>query len=231
MKGYSIEFDTKACASARLEGVDASYKDLSEVCGRIRRMKSAWALTFLEKAAAMEIPVLYRTHNTKLGHRRELGGKQGRYPQKAAGIVLKVLESAIANGMAKGLGEGYTIYVASANKKFTYPRMAPKGRTARSYYELSRIEIVLKPSASAPKGVEVTAPAKKDAKTEAKKETKSEANKSEAKLETKKAEPHATLPHEHKHEFEKEGQAAHAHHDQYAVDNTKARKTEVRNQR
>ena len=72
MKGYSIEFDPKSCASARLEGVDASYKDLSEVCGRIRRKNSAWALTFLEKAAAMEIPVLYRTHNTKLGHRREL---------------------------------------------------------------------------------------------------------------------------------------------------------------
>jgi large subunit ribosomal protein L22 len=225
MKGYSIEFDPKSCASARLEGVDASYKDLSEVCGRIRRKNSAWALVFLEKAAAMEIPVLYRTHNTKLGHRRELGGKQGRYPQKAAGIVLKVLESAIANGMAKGLGEGYTVHTATANKRFTYPRMAPKGRTARSYYELSRIEIILKPSATAPKGVEVKAPVKKE---EAKKpESKPDAKK----VEVKKAEPHASLPHEHKHDMEKEGQAAHAHHDQYAVDRTKARKTEINNAR
>ncbi len=223
MKGYSLEFDTKECASARLEGVDASYKDLSEVCGRIRRKNSVWALTFLEKAAAAEIPILYRTHNTKLGHRRELGGKQGRYPKKAAGIVLKVLESAIANGMAKGLGEVYTIRTSTANKKFSYPRMAPKGRTARSYYELSRIEIVLKPSATAPKA---KPEAKKDAKPEPKKDEKAV-----AKAEDKKAEPRATLPHEHKHEIEKEGQSAHTHHDQYAVDRTKARKTEINNAR
>jgi large subunit ribosomal protein L22 len=264
MKGYSLEFDTKECASARLEGVDASYKDLSEVCGRIRRKNSVWALTFLEKAAAAEIPVLYRTHNTKLGHRRELGGKQGRYPKKAAGIVLKVLESAIANGMAKSLGEVYTIHAATANKKFSYPRMAPKGRTARSYYELSRIEIVLKPSAVKTEKKDSKPEAKKDAKPEsnvaakpqsnatakpmpktaakpepkreekaagANLEPKREDTNAAAKADDKKAEPRAALPHEHKHEMEKEGQSAHAHHDQYAVDRTKARKTEINNAR
>jgi large subunit ribosomal protein L22 len=220
MKGYSCSFEKESCASARLEGVDASYKDLSEVCGRIRRKDASWARAFLESAAEAEIPVLYKHHNKRLGHRRELGGRKGRYPWKAAGIVLKVLNSAIANGMTKGLGEGYTVLVATANKKASYPRMAPKGRTARSYYELARIEIVLKSKGEAPKGVEVKTPAK---------EKKAEAQKSE---EVKAGEPkkdevapkHEEHPHVHKHEMEKEQNEAHAHHERYAYEHAKGKK-------
>lgn len=162
MKGYSnMPENTENCASARLEGVNASYKDLAEVCGRIRNKKSDWALTFLTAASEMEIPVLFRRHNKKLGHRHELGGRKGRYPWKAAKIVLKTLQSAIANGKTMGLGEVYTIVAASANKKDIFPRMAPKGRTARSYLVTSRVEIILKGS-EVPKGVSVTAPKKPD---------------------------------------------------------------------
>jgi large subunit ribosomal protein L22 len=165
MKGYSSEIPEN-CAIARVEGVNASYKDLAEVCGRIRNKKTDWAILFLEKAAEGEVPILYRRHNRNLGHRRELGGRKGRYPEKAARIVLKTLQSAMANGKTLGLGDVYTIIAACANKKNTYPRMAPKGRTARSFLETSRVEIILKGS-EVPKGVSVTPPAKK---TEAKKE-------------------------------------------------------------
>ncbi len=142
MKGYTHQ-PGENCACARLEGINASYKDLAEVCGVIRKKTTDWAVDFLEKAAKGEVPVRYRRHNKKLGHRRELGGKKGRYPKKAAAIVLKVLKSAIANGRNKGLGEEYIIFSAVANKKHTYPRIAPKGRWARSYLETARVEIVL----------------------------------------------------------------------------------------
>jgi len=224
MKGYSHDFNPEEVASARLEGVDASYKDLSEVCGRIRRKDAAWARTFLELAAAGEIPVLFKRHNKKLGHRRELGGKKGRYPWKSAAIVLKVLNSAVANGLAKGLGEGYVILSAAANKKFTYPRMAPKGRTARAYFELARVEIVLKPTEEVPKGVEVKLPAKAEKKPE--KQVSADVKAGEPKKdETPKHGPH---PHVHKHEEEKEAAAAHAHHERYAFEHMKGRKTIVK---
>ena len=145
MKGYSLNFDKDGSAFARLEGVNASFKDLSAVCGNIRRKETDWVIEFLEKASKGEIPVRYRKHNKKLGHRRELGGKKGRYPKKAAKIILKVLKSAIANGLQKGLGETYRVFHASATKKQIYPRMAPKGRQARSYLETARVEIVLTP--------------------------------------------------------------------------------------
>jgi len=211
MKGYSSEIPER-CAKARLEGVNASYKDLAEVCGVLRNKKADWALDFLDKAAAGEVPVLYRRHNTKLGHRRELGGKKGRYPQKAAGFILKALKSAMANGKVIGLGDPFVITAISANKKQVFPRMAPKGRTARSYLVTSRVEIVLTGS-EVPKGVTVT-PAKK--KEEAKKE---EAKKAEAKKEDAKPAPEigkaeapktpvAETVKEHKHEVEKTPEGA-----------------------
>ncbi|MBI5228331.1 hypothetical protein HY988_07090 [Candidatus Micrarchaeota archaeon] len=171
MKGYTMAVPEN-CACARLEGVNASYKDLSEVCGRIQGKKSAWAMQFLELASNQEIPIMFKRHNKKLGHRRELGGQKGRYPHKAATFVLNALKSAIANGGVKGLGVEYTILSACANKTQALPRMASKGRSARSYLELSKIEVVLKPD-EIPNKVEVTKPAKKteDKKTEPSKQT------------------------------------------------------------
>ena len=206
MKGYShLEED---CARARLEGVNVSYKDLAEVCGRLRGKSTEWALEFLEGAAACELPVFYSTHNKKLGHRRELGGRKGRYPWKAAEVVLKVLQSAMANGKVIGLAEPYEILVASANKKEIFPRMASKGRQARSCLETSRVEIVLK-GQPVPKGVTVTAK-KEEKKPEAKAEPKKEKPSEVVVGETKKEEApkllkkEAKTEHEHKHEAEKE---------------------------
>jgi len=213
MKGYSnMPENTESCASARLEGVNASYKDLAEVCGRIRNKKTDWAVPFLTMASEGEIPVLFKRHNKKLGHRHELGGRKGRYPWKAAKIVLKTLQSAISNGKTMGLGEVYTIVAASANKKDIYPRMAPKGRTARSYLVTSRVEIILKGS-EVPKGVAVTPPKKADAaKAEKKPESAKPAESKkepaptigkEAKEQPKLLKDEAKANPEHKHEAEK----------------------------
>jgi large subunit ribosomal protein L22 len=159
MKGYSLQSIPENCARARLEGVNASYKELAEVCGRIRNKKTDWAVEFLQQVSEGGIPVLFKRHNRNMGHRHEVGGRKGRYPKKAAHYVLKTLKSAIANGKTLGLGESYTILTALANKKDVYPRLAPKGRQSRSYLETARIEIVLK-GEEIPKGVTVTPPKK-----------------------------------------------------------------------
>ena len=79
-----------------------------------------------------------------MGHRRELGGSKGRYPKKCAGIVLELLNSAIANAKMKNLGENLTIIHTSATVKARYPRMSPKGKKMRSAISTSRIEMILK---------------------------------------------------------------------------------------
>jgi len=212
------------CAGARLEGVDASYKDLCQVCGRIRSKDAAWAMDFLDKASRAEIPVLYKRHNKKLGHRRELGGKKGRYPKKAAGIVFKVLKSALSNAMVKGFGEEYDIVTATANKKHAYPRLQPKGRRGRSYYVLSRVEIIVRGRQEVPSGAEVDVPAATERNEE------KPAERREEKPAVKDApKPKTDMPHvEHKHEAEKESEAAHGAHERNAFEHNKGKREVVK---
>jgi ribosomal protein L22 len=211
MKGYSSDLEEE-CARARTEGVNASYRDLTQVCSSIRGKKSGWAVSFLEKASVGEVAVLYRSHNKNLGHRRELGGRKGRYPEKAARFVLKTLMSAIANAKVLGFGSDLTVAVASANMKEIYPRMAPKGRRDRSNLVTSRIEIVVK-GTKVPKGVSVTAPAKKAEAVKIAEKAKAPEKTAEkpAAGSTEKTVPprdslkdEGIVEHEHKHETEKE---------------------------
>ncbi len=190
MERYATEFNREEFACARVEDANVSYKDLTQVCGRIRGKNANWAMEFLVKVIEGKAAVLYKQHCKRMGHRRELGGKKGRYPKKASAAVLKVLESAMANGRVRGMGETYEILNAAANRRFNYGRVAAKGRWARSDYETSRIEIILRPLETVPKGVEVKAPPKKEEKKpEPKKEEKKEApKKTEKKPEVKKEE-------------------------------------------
>jgi len=220
MKGYTSDIKDE-CARARTEGVNASYRDLTQVCSSIRGRKAASAVAFLEKAALGEVAVLYRSHNKKLGHRRELGGRKGRYPEKAAGFVLKTLQSAIANAKVIGIGDDLTVAVASANMKEIYPRLSSKGRRSKSNLVTSRIEIILK-GTGVPKGVNVKAPAKKTGSAKVSGKQISAPKTSEAAPKPAEKQPvageaaKAPVPprdalkdegiteHEHKHEVEKE---------------------------
>ena len=146
MDGYSyiIKENEDSYAKARVEDVDASFKDLAEVCGRVNNLTAERAFELLNDFSTGEKPVLYKSHNKRLGHRKELMGQKGRYPKKSAAIVLKLLRSVVANAMGKGMIEPYIIVHASANKKRTYPRTNPKGRRGRSDYETARVEIVIR---------------------------------------------------------------------------------------
>lgn len=157
LDGYSFDLSAEEkdkYALARAESVNASYKDLTQVCGRIRNKPISWALDFLDKAAKGKIPVLYKKFNKNLGHRREIKGRQGRYPKKAAAMVLKLLKSAEANAKIKNL-ENLVIAHVSANKKYSLPRLLSKGRHSRADYELARIEIILKGKEAIEKKVQI----------------------------------------------------------------------------
>ncbi|MDO8339363.1 MAG: 50S ribosomal protein L22 [Candidatus Burarchaeum sp.] len=140
--GYVGKAGEKA-AKAQTYDVDASYKDLCEMCSDIRGTLAEPALTRLALVAKGKTAVYFARHNKRLGHRHELGGKKGRYPEKAAKIVRKVLENALANAAAIGIQTPYVAHIC-ANKHRIFPRLAPKGRRGRNDYETARVEIVLK---------------------------------------------------------------------------------------
>lgn len=139
---YQVKEGTRV-ARAQTHDIDASFKDLGQVCRSVNGKVVSEAVQLLENAKLGKVPIRFRKFNKKCGHRKELGGKRGRYPKKSARIVLEVLRSAMANARYRGLGEKLVVRHASANKQNIYPRMASKGRAMRSNYETARVEIVL----------------------------------------------------------------------------------------
>lgn len=129
-------------ARARITGVNASYKDLCNVCANVRGKDTEHALEFLNEAAEMKRAIHFARHNTGKGHRRELGGRKGGWPVKSVKIVLGVLQNAVANANKLGLS-GTKLAHIIANKQDTYPRMSPKGRRIVHNYETAFVEIVL----------------------------------------------------------------------------------------
>ena len=174
-------------ARARVEEVNASFKDLCAVCDSVRGMKVTDAINFLRLAASGRVPILYRRHNKKMGHRRELGGKKGRWPMKEARIILKLLNSAVANAEQKGLiEEDLVITHIAANKQRSYARLAPRGRWRRAFYETAFAEVVLEEMPPEDEVKEKMASRSNKPKTE--KIKKTEPRLGPAKTETKEAE-------------------------------------------
>ena len=179
-------------ARARLTGVNASYKDLGEVCRSVRGKPTDYALEFLSRAANGEVAIYFARHNHGKGHRKELGGRKGGWPIKSAKFVLEVVADAAANANKLALGPTKLAHIIS-NKQDTFPRMSPKGKRIRQDYETAFIEVVLEevqetPETKNEKGKKAGAPkANETRKTEAKKTEAPKANEVK-KAETPKAE-------------------------------------------
>jgi len=139
--GFGARMREEEVAKAQQYNIDASYKDLCAVCSNMRGLTAEEGVQYLEAVLA-GFPVLYKRWNKHLGHRKELGGRKGRYPVKSAKYVLMVLRNAIANASSKGL-DNLTIVHIQANKQAIYPRLQSKGKQFHANYETARVEVVL----------------------------------------------------------------------------------------
>lgn len=151
---YSQEFE--AIKSARAQGydLDASYKDLVNVCAAIRGREYKQAVQALEEAIALRKPIRYRKHAKGVGHRPQLRGAKGRFPRKECKLVLSLLKNAFANAQAKGLSEDALVVLsARAYKQNVFPRYRRYFVGGRSIgfgkyavfsnYSTARVELVL----------------------------------------------------------------------------------------
>lgn len=137
--------------------INASYKDLAEVCNAIRYNNVGRAMETLDSVISMQHAIPFRRYNKYLGARHELGGRKGAYPVNAAKAIRVVLQNAMANAVNKGeiTPEQMVIIHANANKMRIEKRGPSKGslswgrgmygRSAamHSNIEYSRVEIVL----------------------------------------------------------------------------------------
>lgn len=137
------EAQERNAAKAYAKDVNVSYKHCNELCYAIRGMKVTRARKFLNDVLEEKTFLPMRRHMKRIGHRS--GGTPGQYPKKATRIMIKLLDSAVANGEFKGLEEEkLSVRHATAYKGTIVPRIKPKGRWKTHNIELTNIELILR---------------------------------------------------------------------------------------
>jgi len=148
--GYSIaeeELDPEKTVKASAREVRVSHKSAREICKTIRGMMLTQAKQYLKDVVVKKKPVPFRRFRKKSGHRHGLvKAFAGRYPIKAAGKILKLLEGAEANAENKGLDtDRLRIIHAATSQGMKVKRFMPRaqGRASPSVDILCHIEIAL----------------------------------------------------------------------------------------
>jgi len=143
------DFNEKITAKALSKNQPISLKYSTEICREIKGKPVKKVLAFLQRIADKEEFLPLRKYRKKVAHRKgeaKSFTKTGRYPVKAAKTFIKLIESAKANAVYKGLDEEKLIVLhAFASQGYSRRKMQPKGRIAGKIRKAkaTHIEVVL----------------------------------------------------------------------------------------
>jgi large subunit ribosomal protein L22 len=115
---YSVDADPEKTAKAMLRERPMSHKHSKEVAREIKGKTAGEAVEYLEAVIDEERSVPFKSHNSDVGHRKDIDGwDAGRYPKKVSEAFLDLLENAIGNADHQGFdGEEMTIMHVAAHK-------------------------------------------------------------------------------------------------------------------
>ena len=151
MAGYTQKTgEEKKSITARAIGreMNISPKHSVEICTALRGKTVERAKEYLEEVIELKRAVPFKKYNTMVPHRKGKVGP-GRYPQKAANAILKVIVSAQANaeyGLDPGINsEKMKIITISASLGKLTPGWMPRahGRASPFNHESVNVEIIL----------------------------------------------------------------------------------------
>ena len=156
MPNYSYafqKFDKTKHVRAALREKDISHKHAREIALAIKGMSIEKARGFLENVIAKQIAVPYRRHNNEVAHRSNIqdGLFSGRFPKKAAGEFLRLLDNLESNGEYKGMDlDRLKIISAVVHKGTKLERFTPRamGRSSPKIDTLVHVELVAQEVAS-----------------------------------------------------------------------------------
>ena len=142
--GYTQESDPETTSKAIGKEVRVSPKHCREVCRAVRGMRVEEARKYLEGVKELRTAVPYSRYKKYLSPKAKVG--PARYPKKAAGAILDVIESARSNAEYKGLdAENMRVKVACAHRGRVLTAYMPRayGRSTPWKEQTTNIEIVL----------------------------------------------------------------------------------------
>ncbi len=142
---YQPADETKAAKAMGYE-MPISFKHAVEICRELKGKKIEEAKKILEDVIEMRKPIPFKRYKKKVAHKRGLDRwYAGRYPQKAARFILKVLKNLEANAEYKGLELDKLVIVhAQAKKGRVIKRYMPRafGRATPRFQVLTTVEFV-----------------------------------------------------------------------------------------
>ncbi|MBO7409399.1 MAG: 50S ribosomal protein L22 [Candidatus Methanomethylophilaceae archaeon] len=144
MHGYTATANPDTSAKALGKELPISPKLAREVCGMIRGMKVDKAIKALEDVIALKRPVPLKRYNKRVSHKQGVG--PGRYPEKAAEAILKVIQSAVANATYKGLDtESMVLTTITASRGRVIPGHIARahGRATQCNQDTVNIEVII----------------------------------------------------------------------------------------
>lgn len=145
---YSIKgLDPDRTALASGRDLRISPKAAREICHHIKGMRLEEAKDTLQEVAELKRPIPYFRHRKKVAHRKGAQGfDAGRFPQKAAGEILKVLNQVEANAEFKGLyADRLKIIHIASHRGRVIRNYIPRafGRSSPYFQHLTHIEVAV----------------------------------------------------------------------------------------
>lgn len=142
---FGLDVDRTAVATGR--NLRISPKHAREICRELKGKYLETAQEYLEEVIAKERSVPFRRYRKKIPHRNDLlKWPSGRYPEKAAREILRVLENVEQNSSFKGLEVSrlkITHMAAQRGRKIKGFTPRAHGRSSPSFQTLTHIEVVV----------------------------------------------------------------------------------------
>ncbi len=149
---YSVkQVDEEKVAKAVVKDVQVFPKKMYDIVNAIRGMMLKDAKELLEKVIRLEEPIPVKRYKGKIAHKRGLANKwkwpAGKYPVKAAKVLLKLLENVENNASNKGLDvDRLKIVHIAVHKGPIIKRWMPRafGRATPKFKRLSHVEVIVR---------------------------------------------------------------------------------------
>jgi len=142
---YSVDADPETTAKAMLRERQISLKHSKAIAREIKGETAGDAVEYLEAVIDEEAVVPFREHNSGVSHRGNIDGwDAGRFPEKAAGAFLDLLENGIGNADHQGFdGESMVIKHVAAHKVGEQQGRKPRAMGRASPWNTPEVDVEL----------------------------------------------------------------------------------------
>ncbi|HSD04307.1 MAG TPA: 50S ribosomal protein L22 [Nitrosopumilaceae archaeon] len=143
---YSFQnYDKTKHVRSSLREKTISHKHAREIAVTIKGMTIEKARNYLDDVVRLKRAVPFRRYHNEVGHKSDTGVMSGRYPQKAAGEFIKLIDNLESNAEYKGMDlDRLRIVNATVHKGRKIQRFTPRamGRASPKIDILTHVELV-----------------------------------------------------------------------------------------